>query len=165
MLRVLGHLKERMPLDREPLEPEQIRKLALWIDTGAARADAPAYFADHQRPTLFVHSPRRNGPPLTRIELGAADLDSPPVRLSVRASWDIAGRRAGAELSQLFAQEGDVFSLELPEPFTGEGELTVQATDTSGNTATIVRAFNPSRSVPMVARGAPPVPNRSRSGN
>jgi hypothetical protein len=128
---------------RAVLPASEFRTLALWIDTGAPRANSPAFFADHQRPTLFVRSPARDGETLTRIEIGASDFDSPPVRLSVRASWNLFGQ-PGDEIAHLFtrsAEDNDVWTLDLPQPFEVNGQLIVTASDASGQETRIVRSF------------------------
>jgi hypothetical protein len=125
------------------LPASEFRKLALWIDIGAPRADTPAYFSDHQRPTLFVRSPARDGETLKRIEIGTSDIDSPPVTLSVRASWNLSGQ-PGEEIAHLFtrsAVDSDVWTLDLPQPFEGNGQLVISASDAAGQLSTIVRSF------------------------
>jgi hypothetical protein len=135
----------------------EAKTIGEWIDLGMQRNDerGPQYgmpnrvFQDDCRPTLFLDSPRRKeASPVSVLRFGAYDYQSGPVARSVKASWPVNGRAAGDELSDLFTASDSVWTLPLTEAFTGTGQITVVATDTTGNEQRVVRDF--------VAGNAPP---------
>jgi hypothetical protein len=138
------------------LTSAELLKLAQWIDLGCQR-DLPAagqpgrIFQDDSRPTLFLDSPRiKELAPLDLIRIGAHDYFSGIASLSVKASWSVNGISAGEEIGHLFTTSNSISTLSLTTPFSGSGQLTVIATDTTGNKTKLVRDFT-------VAEAPPPV--------
>jgi hypothetical protein len=126
--------------------PAEALTVGQWIDLGCQsdRSDAlqvNGTFVDDQKPTLFVQSPRRKHQgPLTHLRFGAYDA-SGIAATSVKATFAVNGRAAGAELADLFAVEDSVHSVELSTPYIGSGELTVVVTDATGIEQKVVRSF------------------------
>jgi hypothetical protein len=85
--------------------------------------------------------------PLTLIRLGAYDYYSglDVSSLSVKANFDLSGKRVGTELAPLFAQTGDhIWTLPVNPAIANlrRGELTVSVKDKQGNITKIVRSFS-----------------------
>jgi hypothetical protein len=124
---------------------EEILTIARWIDLGMP-IDEPTsryrngVFADDQKPTLALESPRRDEA-ADRIRFGAFDF-SGIKRVSVKASFWVNGRKPGAELFDLFGPAKDsVYTLDLGATVRS-GVVTVTVTDGGGHRQTDERTFS-----------------------
>jgi len=154
--------------------PGQLEVLANWIDTGATRdtywQGQPTGLpqADTLPPTVHVYSPRRreNLGPIDKFVIGMADPDSGLGEWSVTLDAEVvvAGNAhpPGSDLSALFIEDDEVWTLTLDEPITQEDgwhTLSVRARDTylgrfgevTGNLTKIDRYF-------AAGSGEPPPP-------
>jgi hypothetical protein len=134
------------------LSEDEKMLFARWVDLGcpinngqisSADSGALGWFADDNRPTLTVSSPRANvnGDPLSEIRVGVADAYTgiKPGSLSIKATFAVNGVAAGSELSGL-AQEASpgVYSILLVKPVTSLAASHIVATvaDNQGNITT-----------------------------
>jgi hypothetical protein len=138
-----------------PLTEDEKMTVARWIDLGCPiNRNEPGWkdygwFLDELRPTLTLSLPRAGTQtqPLTLIRLGAYDYYSglDVSSLSVKANFDLSGKRVGTELAPLFAQTGDhIWTLPVNPAIANlrRGELTVSVKDKQGNITKIVRSFS-----------------------
>jgi hypothetical protein len=138
-----------------PLTEDEKMTLARWIDLGCPiNRNEPGWkdygwFLDELRPTLTLSLPRAGTQtqPLTLMRIGAYDYYSglDVQSLSVKANFDLNGKRAGTELAPLFAQTDDhIWTLPVDPaiPNLRSGELTVSIKDKQGNITKIVRSFS-----------------------
>lgn len=130
-----------------PLTEDEKMTIVRWIDLGCPidltkGTDNVGFgwYLDDLRPTLTVSSPRpgANPGPLGLFRVGFADVNSgiQPGSLSVKCTVPVAGRGAGMELADLFAQTDDgirTYTLAQPLPIGTEAVFTAQIADKQGN--------------------------------
>jgi hypothetical protein len=144
------------PGSAEPLSEEDKRTFARWIDLGAPidlgnepLEEGLGWYLDDLRPTLTVALPRPgpNVEPIETLRIGVSDaysgIDSSS--LSLIADFPVAGRPAGAELSDLARENGDgILEVPLGEqlPALDRGRLVAKVKDRAGNTRRVERVFS-----------------------
>ncbi|MCA9312442.1 MAG: hypothetical protein KDA21_14610, partial [Phycisphaerales bacterium] len=106
-------------------------------------------------PVVHVDLPRPGhaDTPVAQFRLGLADAYSgiDLATLSVTADTPVAGRAAGAELADLFVDQGDgIWLANLSEPVNVAGDLhlTVRLDDHQGNRTEVVRRFSVTPVIP-----------------
>jgi hypothetical protein len=138
-----------------PLSAEEQLRIARWIDLGApVTSPLPAFagrgwFQDDLRPTLTLSEPARgvHSAPLSLIRIGAFDYYSglDLSAWSVRASFPVNGRLAGAELADLLRASGQgIWTIALDPPVTNlaDGTVTVTVRDRQRNLSKVERSFS-----------------------
>lgn len=122
---------DAMPREGDTVTEAEIRTIAEWIDTGAMHY-ADSAIRDDTKPTLFIHSPRRETSPLTQVVVSAADAELDKASLKVTLN--------GAALS--LTEDDHIWSATVPS--TESGELVAEVKDEFGNLTRLVRTFGPS---------------------
>jgi len=139
-----------------PLSNDEKRLFARWIDLGAPIDVAETrgnpgmgWFLDDLRPTLTISIPRPNEniDPIDQIRFGIADANSGIDfdSLSVSASFPVAGRPAGAELSDLAQDLGDgIYRIDLGAQLPAtliDAHVFAEVADQQGNITRVDRRF------------------------
>jgi Hydrazine synthase alpha subunit middle domain len=135
------------------LSEDEKMMFARWIDLGAPVDSSDAalaqygWFNDEQSPTLTVSLPAggASNKPVKEIRIGAFDNYSGLDRnsLSVKASFEVNSKPAGAELAGDLLESADhVWTIRLAQYFSaGSGVLTVSVKDKRGNESAVTRSF------------------------
>ncbi len=136
------------------LSEDEKMTIARWIDlgcpidVGSLDGSARGWFQDDLKPTLTVSAPRpgTNTPPVSLVQVGAADANSgiDPASLSVTADFSVAGRGPGAELFDLAQPAGDgIWTIPL-SPVLGPGfagTVSASVRDRQGNVTRVACRF------------------------
>ncbi len=142
----------------QALSEEDRLTILRWIDLGCPidldfnpeKPDARGFgwMLDDARPTLALSLPQPGAnPPLSEIRFGIHDFYSgiEPDSLRVVADFDVAGHKAGEDLSKHFRESTPgAWTLALKSPLSKlpSGMLTVSVKDRQGNESRIVRKFS-----------------------
>jgi hypothetical protein len=139
-----------------PLTADEKITFARWVDLGApidtaqdTQGDVYGWFLDDLKPTLTLSQPRPGLIPseFNNLRFGLADANSgiDLSSLSVRASFPVSGRTAGAELADLAVQTGDgIFAIDIgsePGPLV-DAHVFIEIMDQQGNITRIDREFS-----------------------
>lgn len=115
---------------------DELRTISEWIDTGGL-IDKGEGLRDDTKPTLFIHSPRRQTQPVKEVIVSAADAELDPASLLVSLN--------GQALAM--APRGDgIWSASVPE--TASGQMVAEVRDRQGNSTKLVRTFTPGAEAP-----------------